>query len=655
VLTSKYFKSDEKPDDTSGSTAEVQKSKVDESGNLEPQSQSGQLEKSGQEGEDSQKSLTSLPTPPRKAEGSSQSSRDKPAEVLLWVDKYKPTAMKNIVGQHGEKSNAKKLLKWLINWDDNNVGGSKPKGKGGFFAAKEDGSIFKCALLSGPPGVGKTTTATLVCKEAGYSFMELNASDTRSKNTLKQYISEVLSNNTVDNVLSGKKEAFTGHHALIMDEVDGMAGNEDRGGVQELIGLIKGTKIPIICMCNDRNHPKIRSLANYCFDLRFHKPKVDSIKGFAMSVAFKEGLKLPAPVMDQIIVGANQDIRQVLHNLQMWSSTKKSLTYDEAKEEASKSKKNIKIGPFDIVQKLFSASESENMSIDDKLGLFFNDYSFVPLFVQDNYLLANPMRAKGNERKKLELISSAADAIADSNRVEKLIRESQAWSLLPLQGFYSCVAAPDVMRGGLTQRINFPQWLGKNSSQGKHDRILQELKMHMRLSCLAGKSDLNMDYAWLMRKKLVSPLVNPDDDVNSSARQVIDLMNSYNLTREDWESFIDIGKWDTQKDIAASIPSKVKAAFTRAYNKEVHLTPYATGTIAKKKRVATVPDELGADDTVPSDEEDDEDDTDITKDSMIKVSKKKAGEASQGQAGKGKGKSIPKNLGKGGGRTKSKV
>ena len=30
-----------------------------------------------------------------------------------------------------------------------------------------------------------------------------------------------------------------------------------------------------------------------------------------MSVSFKEGLKIPAPVMDQIIVGANQDIRQV--------------------------------------------------------------------------------------------------------------------------------------------------------------------------------------------------------------------------------------------------------------------------------------------------------------------------------------------------------
>ena len=63
-----------------------------------------------------------------------------------------------------------------------------------------------------------------------------------------------------------------------MDEVDGMAGNEDRGGMQELINLIKSTKIPIICMCNDRNSQKVRSLANYCFDLRFYRPKVDQIK-----------------------------------------------------------------------------------------------------------------------------------------------------------------------------------------------------------------------------------------------------------------------------------------------------------------------------------------------------------------------------------------
>lgn len=63
-----------------------------------------------------------------------------------------------------------------------------------------------------------------------------------------------------------------------MDEVDGMAGNEDRGGMQELIGLIKNSNVPIICMCNDRNSQKMRSLVNYCYDLRFSRPRVEQIK-----------------------------------------------------------------------------------------------------------------------------------------------------------------------------------------------------------------------------------------------------------------------------------------------------------------------------------------------------------------------------------------
>lgn len=36
--------------------------------------------------------------------------------------------------------------------------------KFGKLSSKDDGSSFKAALLSGPPGVGKTTTASLVCQ-----------------------------------------------------------------------------------------------------------------------------------------------------------------------------------------------------------------------------------------------------------------------------------------------------------------------------------------------------------------------------------------------------------------------------------------------------------------------------------------------------------
>lgn len=55
-----------------------------------------------------------------------------------------------------------------------------------------------------------------------------------------------------------------------MDEVDGMSGS-DRGGVAALIQLIKKTKIPVICICNDKNSTKIKSLRNYCLELSFRE------------------------------------------------------------------------------------------------------------------------------------------------------------------------------------------------------------------------------------------------------------------------------------------------------------------------------------------------------------------------------------------------
>lgn len=56
-----------------------------------------------------------------------------------------------------------------------------------------------------------------------------------------------------------------------MDEVDGMSSG-DRGGVAAIINMIKNSKIPIICICNDRSSDKIRSLAGHCLDIKFHKP-----------------------------------------------------------------------------------------------------------------------------------------------------------------------------------------------------------------------------------------------------------------------------------------------------------------------------------------------------------------------------------------------
>uniref|UniRef100_A0A8C0VMA6 Replication factor C subunit 1 n=1 Tax=Cyanistes caeruleus TaxID=156563 RepID=A0A8C0VMA6_CYACU len=543
-------------------------------------------------------------------------------ERLLWVDKYKPVSLKAIIGQQGEQSCANKLLRWLRNWHKNTFedGQAKPSKTG----SKDDGTGFKAALLSGPPGVGKTTTAALVCKELGYSYVELNASDTRSKNSLKEVVAESLNNTSIKDFCSGASSSVSGKHVLIMDEVDGMAGNEDRGGIQELIGLIRHTKIPIICMCNDRNHPKMRSLVHYCLDLRFQRPRLEQIKGAMMSIAFKEGLKIPPPAMQEIILAANQDIRQVLHNLNMWCAKDKSLTYDEAKTDASRAKKDIKLGPFDVVRKVFAAGEeAARMSLIDKSDLFFHDYSLAPLFVQENYVHVKPAAAGGNLKKHLVLLSRAADSICDGDIVDRQIRSKQNWNLLPTQAIYASVLPGELMRGYMSQFPVFPSWLGKFSSTGKHDRIIQELAMHMSLRTQTCKRTVNMEYLSYLRDALVQPLKDFGAD---GVQQAITFMDSYCLMKEDVENIMEISTWGGKPSPFSKLDPKVKAAFTRAYNKEAHLTPYSLSSVKASKRqsgsAATL--DLSEDLNVEEIQSDEDEQDTVDSDAMIKQKKVKS-------------------------------
>jgi replication factor C subunit 1 len=75
-----------------------------------------------------------------------------------------------------------------------------------------------------------------------------------------------------------------------MDEVDGMSGNGERGGMADLIETIKISKIPIICICNDQYNTKVKALINHCLDLKFSKPVKTQVAKRMIVVASSEGL-----------------------------------------------------------------------------------------------------------------------------------------------------------------------------------------------------------------------------------------------------------------------------------------------------------------------------------------------------------------------------
>ena len=588
-------------------------------------------------------------------------------EVDLWVDKYKPTNCKSIIGQQGDKSNMNKLQIWIHDWNKNNTNksASKPAPWG---VANDSGAWAKCALLSGPPGVGKTTTAYLVCKELGYDVVEMNASDTRSKKMLGESVSDTLNTTSVASMMGKGNEnnAVTSKRVLLMDEVDGMAGNEDRGGVAELINLIKNSKVPVICMCNDRNHQKIRSLANHCFDLRFSRPRVEQIKASMMSVCFKEKIQIKPDALTELIIGCGQDVRQVLHHLSMVKAAGGGadggkMEADQAKKEAEMNKKtSVKMGPWDVCKKVFNKEDHKTMLFSDKSDLYFYDYNLAGLFVQENYLQSKPAAAGGDKKKLMELVSKTADSIAQGDLVEKGIRSGMNWGLLPTAAVFCSVlpgvymegesvhrlfvfSLPITISGFLTGQIQFPSWLGKNSKRCKIDRILQELQMHTRLSAGVSKGSLALDYGQVLRNHVISPLVKQGAD---GVDQAVSNMGEYSLLREDLDGLMEVTQWPDKPDPLRNVDSKTKAAFTRKYNKESVALPYSIATTVSKKKGSG-----GGEDLMLGEEEaieEEEDNDNIEKDASIKMKKTKASgkDDSCGSKGKGKGGAVAKGKGK---------
>ncbi|VDL19827.1 unnamed protein product [Hymenolepis diminuta] len=519
----------------------------------------------------------------------------------LWVEKYRPKFRKHLVGQNGPSSPANRLFDWLSSWQDDYAAGHKEKAfqsapPWASGNASDKGSWARAALLSGPPGIGKTSTALVVCAEIGLATIELNASDTRSKRSLKDEVSQALGMRSLAGCLTGSdaKASSLTSHVLIMDEVDGMAGNEDRGGMQELIGIIKTSKVPIICLCNDRQSPKVRSLANYCLDLRFHRPRIEQIKSAVLSITCREGVNIGTAALNEIIAASNQDMRQVINSVQLWCMTDGSTTPTESTITASAAAahKDLRLGPFEVIRKVFAVNNEAGkpMSFNEALDLFFQDYSIGPLFVQENYLNVRPLAGNGTTQQTLDLMAEAASDIAQGDIVNRIIQSSGGWSLLPTQAVFSCLRPGRLLRGPLPGGpggVAFPSWFGKTSTQGKNARLLGELSQHLKLSTHGGATDprsLLLDYLHPLAVRLSAPLKEGDID------SVLKCLDTYQLLREDMDNIMDLTTWQGRPSLMKSIDAKVKSALTRSYNKGSHLVPYATELVGggrKKGRKKT--------------------------------------------------------------------
>lgn len=247
-------------------------------------------------------------------------------KTLLWTEKYRARNFMDLCGDDGTN---RLVLRWLKKWDpvvfpgrakSRSVVNRRPAKEG----TEEEKAHRKILMLTGPPGLGKTTLAHVCARQAGYEVIEVNASDDRSRDVVKNRIRTSLGTESVKTVSNRKSETGPQKAAkpacVVVDEVDGVvsgSGASGEGGfIKALIDLVltdqknaagagttanygrkkKGDDFrlmrPLILICNDVYHPSLRPLrqSNLAEIVHVGRPQMDAVVGRLKSVFEKEGI-----------------------------------------------------------------------------------------------------------------------------------------------------------------------------------------------------------------------------------------------------------------------------------------------------------------------------------------------------------------------------
>lgn len=199
----------------------------------------------------------------------------------MWSEVHRPQRVEQMVGNEDARIVA---VKWLSGW----VSGAKP------------------LLLVGPPGVGKTTIVHALARQFDYDLVEMNASDVRNRDSIEARIKPVFFANTG---LFGRKIL------LFLDEVDGISGREDSGGLDALVDLIKEPTVPVIMAANEKS-AKMKELAKGCKVVEFSPVPPRLLLMFLDHVLAEEKAKLGPGDRVSIVVNSGGDIRSLLNGAQ---------------------------------------------------------------------------------------------------------------------------------------------------------------------------------------------------------------------------------------------------------------------------------------------------------------------------------------------------
>jgi replication factor C large subunit len=281
-----------------------------------------------------------------------------------WTVKHKPKSLSEVVGN---EEAIQRLVGWVKSWNK-----GIPK--------------RRAAFLYGPPGIGKTVAVEALASDLNMELVERNASDHRTEEAVRKFAGLASQSGT----LFGKKRL------ILFDEVDGITGREDRGGVGAITQIAKAALVPIILVANNAYDQRLGSLRYYCEAIEFKKPAAGAVMKHLKRICDREGIKADEAALKFIAQRSEGDVRSAVNDLQALGQGKKALAYDDVSWLAYRDRKEA---IFSILRLIFygksadQAKHAVDMADVDPDMLFEWIYENLPHHLRDPHDLANAMNS----------------------------------------------------------------------------------------------------------------------------------------------------------------------------------------------------------------------------------------------------------------------
>lgn len=220
-----------------------------------------------------------------------------------FTSKYKPNNTSEIIGQDEQLKELKKGI--------SEYGKKKTR---------------KALMIYGPSGTGKTSTIHALAKELDLEIIEVNASDSRNTESLENKVLPAIK----------QQSLFSKGKIILIDEIDGISGNQDKGGVPTLIKLIQESPYPIILTANDPWDQKFNSLRAKSVMIEYKAISVLAMVSHLKEISKKEGITIEDDALKALSRKNQGDLRAAINDLENISLSNKKINKEHVEDTSER-------------------------------------------------------------------------------------------------------------------------------------------------------------------------------------------------------------------------------------------------------------------------------------------------------------------------------